>query len=113
MIDSFSFGAMVIDGRQYTSDLIIYPGGRIQDRWWRVRGHGLSAGDIAGLIAMDPQVIIVGTGVNGLMKPEMQLKGYLAERGIKFMAGPNDEAVNWFNELYASSGVGACFHLSC
>jgi len=113
MIDSFSFGAMVIDGRQYSSDLIIYPDGHIQDSWWRGRGHVLSKRDIASLLETDPEIVIAGTGVNGLMKPEKNLKGYLSKRGIKFMVGPNDSAVRWFNDLHESHRVGACFHLSC
>jgi len=113
MIDSFSFGAMVIEGRHYTSDLIIFPDGRIQDAWWRARGHVLSGGDIVDLVSAEPEVLIAGTGVNGLMKPEKNLGGYLSKRGIEFMAGPNDSAVRWFNDFHKLRRVGACFHLSC
>ena len=113
MIDSFSFGTMEIDGRQYTSDLIIYPDGHVQDGWWRARGHVLSINDIAGLLEKKPNIIIVGTGVNGRMKPAAHLNEYLAERDIEFLAGANDVAVKWFNEREASGTVGACFHLSC
>lgn len=113
MIDSFSFGTMQIDGRQYTSDLIIYPDGTIQDGWWRVRGHSLCLDDIAGLVDKKPRAIIVGTGVNGRMKPDAHLHTYLEEQGIEFLVGDNDVAVKWYNELKASGNVGACFHLSC
>ncbi len=61
MIDSFSFGTMVIDGKPYTSDLIIFPDGRVQDAWWRARGHVLSANDIADLVDKKPKIIIAGT----------------------------------------------------
>ena len=53
------------------------------------------------------------TGVNGRMKPHAHLDAYLAEKGIEFLVGDNDVAVKWYNELKASSNVGACFHLSC
>ena len=112
-IDSFSFGTMVIDGKQYTSDLIIFPDGRVQDAWWRARGHGLSLADISDLVEKKPNVIIVGTGVNGRMKPDAHLNAYLEEQGIEFLVGANDVAVKWFNELKDSGNVGACFHLSC
>ena len=52
MIDNSSFGQMVIDGTMYTSDLIIYPDGRVTDSWWRQSGHRLSSVDIDGLIKM-------------------------------------------------------------
>ncbi len=38
-IDSYAFGNIVIDGMRFTSDLIIYPDGRIVDGWWRQSGH--------------------------------------------------------------------------
>ena len=46
MIESTAFGVMTIDGRTYTSDLIIFPDGRVQDGWWRKRGHVLGVDDI-------------------------------------------------------------------
>lgn len=112
-IDSFSFGTMEIDHKQYTSDLIIFPDGRVQDGWWRARGHVLSKRDIADLVELKPNIIIVGTGVNGRMKPDAGLNAYLEEQGIEFLVGDNVVAVKWFNELRASGNVGACFHLSC
>ena len=113
MIESFAFGTMQIDGRQYTSDLIIYPDGTVQDRWWRARGHSLSLPDITGLVDTKPTVIIAGTGVNGRMQPDAQLSAYLAEQGIEFLKGANDVAVQWYNARQSSGNVGACFHLSC
>ena len=113
MIDSFAFGTMQIDGRQYTSDLIIYPDGTVQDGWWRKRGHSLSLADIADLLEKKPKVIIAGTGVNGRMKPDAHVHAYLEEQDIEFLVGDNDVAVKWYNELKVSGSVGACFHLSC
>ena len=113
MIESFSFGTMEIDGRHYNTDLIIYPDGHIQHSWWRKRGHVLSVQDIAALIAANPEVIIAGTGVNGLMKPDRALTKQLSKKGIQLMAGSNDRAVRWYNDSYREKPVGACFHLSC
>lgn len=113
MIESFSFGTMEIDGRQYTSDLIIYPDGHVQDGWWRARGHALLVNDIKDLVEKKPNIIIAGTGVNGRMQPDALLHEHLESRGIEFLVGANDVAVKWYNELKSSGNVGACFHLSC
>jgi len=113
MIDTFAFGSIVIDGRRYASDLLIYPDGHVQDAWRRGRGHVLSQKDIAALIASRPQIIIAGTGVNGRMRPEGDLERVLSQRNIRFMAAPNDRAIQWFNDLCQGSTVGACFHLTC
>jgi len=113
VIDSFAFGTMVIDGRRYTSDLIIYPDGRIRDAWWRKRGHALIKEDLQTLLDAGPEVIIAGTGIHGRMKPDPGLGEALGKLGIQFMAGPNDQAVTWFNDRIAATKAGACFHLAC
>jgi len=36
MIESYAFGSIVVDGRKFTSDLIIYPDGHIDTFWWAI-----------------------------------------------------------------------------
>jgi hypothetical protein len=112
-IDIIAFGSIVIDGKKYTSDLIIYPDGRVATSWRRKRGHRLSSHDINGLIASQPEVIIVGTGVYGLVKPEKDLLKTLQKNGIEFFPARNKKAMELFNELSSEKRIGACFHLTC
>ena len=44
-IDSYRFGEMLVNGRSYSSDLIIF-GDRIEDQWWRENGHLVRAEDL-------------------------------------------------------------------
>ena len=113
MIESFAFGFIVINGTKYTSDLIIYPDGHVEDLWRRKSGHRLSTGDIDKLIKSEPEVIVAGAGVSGLMKPEKQLEKLLNQKGIKFISQPNQEAIKAYNNLLSKNRVGACFHLTC
>ena len=113
MIDSFGFGSLVIDGRPFNSDLIIYPDGRIQTPWWRKAGHRLVVEDIEALIASAPEAIVAGTGVSGLMKPDERLEQQLREKGIQFVADKNQKAIAQYNRLSQLKQVGACFHLTC
>ena len=46
MIESYSFGRMVIDGIRYTKEVIIFPDSRILSPWWRNQGHVLTADDL-------------------------------------------------------------------
>lgn len=112
-IDAFSFGFLVICGKKYTSDLMIYPDGHVVESWWRKRGHRLSIDDISLLIESGPDVIIAGKGVGGMMNPEPELEALLNSKGIRFLAAGNEEAVDFFNELAPKQKVGACFHLTC
>jgi len=113
MINSFAFGSMVIDGRRYTSDLIIYPDGSVRDAWVRKKGHVLTKEDLQTLLDAGPDLIIAGTGIHGRMKPESGLGEALGRLGVQFMAGPNDQAVAWYNDRSSTLNVGVCFHLTC
>ena len=113
MIDACSFGVIVIDGVKHTSDLLIYPDGRIVEPWWRKSGHKLSSDDIRELIDSEPECIIAGTGVSGQVRPEKTLEKTLHQRGIRLIAVPNQDAMKHYNEIYHKKRVGACFHLTC
>ncbi|MBW1785707.1 MAG: hypothetical protein JRK53_03680 [Deltaproteobacteria bacterium] len=112
-IDSCSFGTLVIDGTTYTDDLIILPDGKIIKPWWRKRGHQLTMEDLRELIDSSPEVMEVGTGVSGGMKPDKNLESDLSKLGAEFIAAPNEEAIEAFNGLAPGKRVGAGFHLTC
>ncbi len=61
VIDSYQFGLVSVNGRQYTSDVIIFPD-RVKDNWRRKGGHQLCLGDIVEVMAEKPEVLIVGSG---------------------------------------------------
>jgi hypothetical protein len=63
-ISGYRFGTIEIDGRTYTSDVIITPE-RVIDAWWRQRGHALSVADLKDVMAARPDVLLVGTGYFG------------------------------------------------
>lgn len=113
MIDFYSFGKIKVAGRDYSSDIIIYPDGRVQDTWWRQQGHRLASSDIKALIAAEPEVIVVGTGSVGLMQPAGGLVDLLVEMGVELIALKSGKAVQVFNRLVEKKKVGACFHLTC
>ena len=112
-IDTCAFGLLVIDGKKYTSDLVIYPDGHVSDSWYRKNGHKLSQDDIDQLIASCPEVIVAGTGMDGRVIPEKKLEELLVNKGIEFYSAPNGMAVELFNQHVGKKRKGACFHLTC
>lgn len=42
-IENYNFGEIKIDGKTYTSDVIIYKD-KVEDSWWRKEGHNFSLG---------------------------------------------------------------------
>jgi len=112
MIESYSFGQMVIDGQKYTSDLIIFPD-RINSSWWRNSGHKLSLDDLEDVLKEEPEVIVVGTGAAGVMKVEEGVKKYSQEKRIILLIEKTKKATEMFNELAPEKKTIGAFHLTC
>lgn len=111
MIDSYSFGRIIIDGKTYTSDIILYPD-RVDDSWWRKSGHLLQKEDLRDITQDNPEVLIVGTGAYGLMKVLDETKQFLESKGIELRAEETEEACKTYNELKEKRKVVAAFHLT-
>jgi hypothetical protein len=111
-IDSYEFGRLVIDGREFRRDLLIWPG-HIKSDWWRQEAHLLQAGDVAEALAADPQVLVVGTGNPGYLRVDPELEAYLQERGIEVVIKPTREAVPLINDLAGRRRLAAALHLTC
>ena len=104
---------MVIDQRLYRSDLMIYPDGSVADTWRRAAGHRLQIQDIQDMVSAKPDIIVVGTGIYGLMRPNKNLVKTLADQGIELVAIRTKAAAQEYNRLKQSTKrVAACFHLT-
>ena len=112
IIDSYRFGLIVVNGKHYTSDLIVFPD-RVKDNWWRKTGHELCLDDLSEVVAEKPEVLVVGTGASGLMKVLSEVKQSLEAGGIKLIAKPTNEACTLYNQLCQSQRVVAALHLTC
>ena len=112
IIDSYQFGLIVVNGKKYSSDVIIFPDSVI-DNWWRKRGHQLCFEDIAEVIAENPEVLVVGTGASGLVKILPEVKQSLDAQGIKLITQTTDKACQTYNKLCHSQKVVAALHLTC
>jgi hypothetical protein len=85
MIDSYKFGKIVINGKSYTSDLIIFPD-KIKENWIRKKGHQLYPEDIEDIVDYKPDVLIIGKGAYGFMKIPRKTKEFLESRNIDFLS---------------------------
>jgi len=113
MIDSYKFGKIIVDGVEYTSDLIIFSGRVISD-WWRVEGHRLRVEDLKDVFVSELDVLVVGMGAYGLMKVGDDVRKALAARGILLKAEKTEKACDIYNELVKEGKkVAAALHLTC
>ncbi len=113
MIEFFDFGRIVINGTEYTSDVIV-TGEKIQASWRRKEGHVLQASDVnEALEAFQPEVVVVGTGYAGMMRVSRETKQYLQSKGIELHVEKTEKACRIFNTLSESKRVLAALHLTC
>ncbi|MHB8067989.1 MAG: Mth938-like domain-containing protein [Desulfobaccales bacterium] len=110
-IDSYEFGQIVIDGRTYRNDLLIWPG-RIKSDWWRSESHLLQIPDVFEALAADIQVLVVGTGASGRMAVDPELAAYLKDKRIELIARPSGEACQIINQM-GQRRWAAALHLTC
>ncbi len=112
-VQAYSFGEITIDGRRYTSDVIIRPDG-VLDGWWRKEGHKLHYEDLDKALEAEPEVLVIGTGYSGLMKVPEEVRRKLEEEGIEVIIQDTRKAWKTYNELVEKGRrVVAAFHLTC
>ncbi len=111
-IEHYSFGKITIDGKTYTSDVIIYPG-RVDASWWRKEGHNLQVIDLTDVIKAKPQVLVIGTGSSGVMKVPKETISHLGSKDIEVHVERTEKAVELFNKLQKDKIVIAALHLTC
>lgn len=112
MIEQYSFGKMTINGRTYTSDIIIFPD-RVDDSWWRKSGHFLVSADIQTVFEAGPEVIVIGTGFYGLLRVGKEVRERAEAEHIILTAEKTKKAVDSFNRYYPQKKTVGAFHLTC
>lgn len=112
MIDFYRFGEIVINGKKYTSDLIVFPD-RIKTGWWKKEGHKLCVEDLEEVMQEKPEILVVGTGSHGGLRIPPEVKDYVERHGVTIISQTTDKACLTFNQLCNSQRVVAALHLTC
>ena len=110
MIEEYSFGRIVIDGKSYENDVKIF-----EDEiktWRRQESHKLKLADIDDVLKTKPKMLIVGTGYEGCMKVQPEVKEYCRKHKIKLVAELTGKAVMTYNK-FKGKGVVAVLHITC
>ncbi|CAB5108245.1 hypothetical protein D3OALGA1CA_1864 [Olavius algarvensis associated proteobacterium Delta 3] len=113
MIESYSFGNIVVNGKAYHNDVKIIDATVIPE-WWRKSGHVVSPKDVSDLVAARPDYVVIGKGNPGFMKTSSEVKHLFEDKGITLLEEKTAKAVKIFNRLHREGKkVCAGFHLSC
>ncbi|HXX54405.1 MAG TPA: MTH938/NDUFAF3 family protein [Thermodesulfovibrionales bacterium] len=111
-VDHYCFGKIIINGKTYASDVIIYPDS-VDSSWWRKEGHYLRPVDLDKALGTKPDLLIIGTGFSGLMVVPEETVLFIISKGIKVLVERTEQATELFNSLSEDGNVVAAFHLTC
>lgn len=110
-IEEVSFAKLVAGGKVYRAPLIAYPD-KIDGRWWRKDGQSFSPEDFDGVIAAEPEVVVLGVGFNARVQVSEATKERFEDAGIELVVADTAEAVDRYNSLLDDhKKVVGAFHL--
>ena len=116
-VNSFKFGSIVLDGKKYSRDVFLYPDGGVRKRkggFWKFGSHTIKREEIEELVKAAPDVLIVGTGTDGIAKLNPDTDAFLKDSGVESVVVTSQEAVDRFNELSAQGKrPAALIHITC
>ena len=109
-INSTYFGSIIIDGRKYDHDVIVYWDGEVRHR---SSSHSFTKRELMDVLMKDPEIVVIGTGTAGLMKvdPDVHIKARM--EGINVIADKSLKAMSEFNKLAKNKKVAAVIHVTC
>lgn len=112
-IDSTEFGLIIIDGKRYRGDVIVNWEGKVKEIETETR-HLIDKKEFFILLFERPEIIIIGTGVNGLMEISPEVLKFAKEKKIEVVSMLTSQAIEKFNQLVkAGKKVVAYMHVTC
>lgn len=112
-----SFGTILVDGKVYDHDIVIYPSGKIEERkkWLSKNKHGtshrLDPDELREYLTEGFDILIVGTGYYGYLSLLPESRELVRDKEVHEI--PTARAVELFNELHGKRKVLAVFHVTC
>lgn len=116
--DSSSFGEVVINGRSYGDVLVV--GNQVEERndprLERELGSDHLVGDweVKELLSNDPEVVIIGSGVSGVLRVQPQIREQFKKVKVELVVLTTPQAIEEYNSLVSmGKKVNALIHSTC
>jgi len=112
-VRSTGFGWLETDAGRFEHDVVVFPDGRVADRYDHLRGdnHRFGAEEAETVLAGTRARVVVGTGQDGMVRVAADARRLLAGLGVELHVAPTPEAVRTYNRL--PEPKCAVFHLTC
>ena len=116
-VDKLSFGSIIVDGRKFSRDVLIFSDGTVKKRkggFLMFGSHNIKKGEIEELARGAPDAIIVGTGTNAKANLAPGVENWAKEKNLSLIVQPSYEAITKLNELTEQGKkVAALIHITC
>jgi hypothetical protein len=113
MVNRYEFGLMAINGKEYRHDIAVFWDGSVEN-WLREISHDVGVNDIELAISKNPEIIVVGTGADGVINVSSEATKAIIEKGLNLVIDKTGRAASVFNENAAEGKrVVGLFHLTC
>lgn len=116
-VNSFNFGSIVIDGKQYGYNVVVLPDGSVKEREaskTMFGSHNIRKNEIEELAKTEPETLIVGTGTSGMAAVSEEAQAYAREAKLDMVVLHSSEAIEKFNQLTdEGKRAAALIHITC
>lgn len=112
MIDNYTFGEFTINGKKFRSNIVLINNSVKPGRY--LENHELLIKDFDEILAANPEIVIIGTGASGVVKPSEEIKNEIESEGIQLIIEKSGEAIKTYNKLLKQKKkVAAFMHNTC
>ena len=110
-VDYVKFGEVMVDGKVYYSDMVIWSDG---EKEFIEKTHMIGMEAFSRLLRKKPDMVVIGTGEYGRVRISDDVVQKAKRRGIKLFVETSPKAADIFNGL-AATGKNAVFfvHTTC
>jgi hypothetical protein len=116
-IDGLTFGSIVVDGKKYRRDILLFADGTVKKRkggFLMFGSHKIKKQEMEELSQGQPEIIIVGTGTDGAAHIAPEVESWAKEKNLSLLVQPSYDVVASINELVEQKKrVAALIHITC
>ena len=110
-ITAVRFGEVEIDKKVYFSDMVVWWDGKIE---YREKSHNFTISDFLELAEKKPDIIVIGTGMNGIVRILAEVKQAAEDKKIEIFTELSPKAAEMFNGFLADRKKAvAVIHSTC
>ncbi|NWF77371.1 MAG: hypothetical protein HXY36_02055 [Chloroflexi bacterium] len=115
-IDELTFGSIVVEGKKYRRDILIFADGTVKKRKGSLlmfSSHEIKRQELEELSQGQPETIIIGTGTDSAAHIAPEAENWAKANNMNLLVQASHDAVAKLNELAEQKKVAALIHITC